>query len=373
MSDEKQGAAPESGGISRRGFLGAAALTSAGLVINPEDRGWAKFGPSHLEGRGPNSTIAGVQIGTITYSYRSMPGGNTDPAKLLEYLVASGIGTTELMGGPIMAYLGAPSMPRPAGGSNQDPAAQAELQRQRAVVQSELKKFYASPPLDRLAALKKMYDDAGVGIHIAKFAPNSDPDAAEFAFRAARVLGAQGVTSELNEDAPKVQGPIALKYGQKAAFHTHLQPGEPNFPGYEHYLAMSPGVYLNLDAGHYYQATGRSPVPEIKRLHDRIVSVHLKDCTSPEEGQDNVMWGRGGTPIPDILRTLYREKYPIIADIELEYDIPDGSDAVAEVKRCLELCRDVLTRASTRKERGPVGAPGGPQPGGGAPTAAPRP
>ena len=31
------------------------------------------------------------------------------------------------------------------------------------------------------------------------------------------------------------------------------------------------------------------------RLHDRIVSVHLKDRTSPEWGQDNVKWGEGGT------------------------------------------------------------------------------
>lgn len=346
--------------LSRRGFLGAAAATAAGLALAPPARAWARSSPGHLFGAGPDSTIAGVRLGTITYSYRSMPGGNDDVEKLLEYTVASGISTVELMGEPIMRYLGAPSVPRgpfrrrePGGAPPPppDPAAQADLARRRAAAQAELTKWYASPPMEKLAALKKMYADAGVSIHIAKFAPGADPVASEFAFKAARALGAQGVTTEISEEAPKVQGPIALRYGEKAAFHTHTQPGEPDFPGYEHFLAMSPGVYLNLDTGHYYAATGKSPVPEIKRLHDRILSLHLKDRTSPEEGQDNVVWGRGGTPIGDILRTLYREKYPIFADIELEYDIPEGSDAVKEVRRCLDLCRDVLTRVQTRPAR----------------------
>lgn len=357
MTGNEPTSSTPSDGISRRGFLGAATVATAGLVLTPLDRSWAKSSPGHLLGAGPDSTIAGVRLGTITYSYRSMPGGN-DAEKLLAYLVASGISSVELMGQPIMSYLGAPTLPggpgrgRGPGGANQpapDPAAQAELARRRTAAQAELKKWYASPPMEKLAALRKLYNDAGVAIHIAKFAPGTDPDASEFAFKAARALGAQGVTTEISEEAPRVQGPIALKYGEKAAFHTHEQPGEPDFPGYDHFLAMSPGVYLNFDTGHYYAATGKSPVPEIRRLHDRIISLHLKDRTSPEEGKDNVMWGRGGTPIPDMLRTLYREKYPIFADIELEYDIPEGSDAIAEVRRCLDLCRDVLTRVSTRR------------------------
>jgi hypothetical protein len=30
------------------------------------------------------------------------------------------------------------------------------------------------------------------------------------------------------------------------------------------------------------------------------------------------------------------------AAIELEYDVPQGSDAVQEVKKCLEYCRQAL-------------------------------
>ncbi len=52
--------------------------------------------------------------------------------------------------------------------------------------------------------------------------------------------------------------------------------------------------------------------------------------------------GKGETPIADILLLLQKNKWPIKVDIELEYPVPDGSDAVAEVKKCVEFCRDIL-------------------------------
>ena len=47
----------------------------------------------------PNSTIKGVDIGVITYSYRSMPDQSAEAT--LKYIVDSGISGTELMGGPV--------------------------------------------------------------------------------------------------------------------------------------------------------------------------------------------------------------------------------------------------------------------------------
>ena len=47
----------------------------------------------------PNSKIKGVQIGTITYSYRSMPDQSAEAT--LQYIVDSGISAIELMGGPV--------------------------------------------------------------------------------------------------------------------------------------------------------------------------------------------------------------------------------------------------------------------------------
>src|SRR5256885_7988676 len=55
----------------------------------------------------PNSLIDGVQIGTITYSYRSMPDQSAEAT--LKYIVDSGISAIELMGGPVESFAGAPT------------------------------------------------------------------------------------------------------------------------------------------------------------------------------------------------------------------------------------------------------------------------
>src|SRR5215475_13014700 len=55
----------------------------------------------------PNSTFDGVQVGVITYSYRSMPGAN-DAKELLKYIVDSGVSGIELMGPAAEIYAGSP-------------------------------------------------------------------------------------------------------------------------------------------------------------------------------------------------------------------------------------------------------------------------
>jgi len=37
-----------------------------------------------------------------------------------------------------------------------------------------------------------------------------------------------------------------------------------------------------------------------------------------------------------------KNKWPINVDIELEYTVPEGSDAVAEVRKCVEFCKAIL-------------------------------
>src|SRR3954468_21695153 len=56
----------------------------------------------------PNSNFDGVQIGVITYSYRSMPGAN-DAEALLKYIVDSGVSAIELMGPAAEIYAGSPA------------------------------------------------------------------------------------------------------------------------------------------------------------------------------------------------------------------------------------------------------------------------
>ena len=56
----------------------------------------------------------------------------------------------------------------------------------------------------------------------------------------------------------------------------------------------------------------------------------------------NVPWGQGQTPIKEVLQLMKKEKWTFPAEIELEYKIPEGSTAVAEVKKCVQYCREAL-------------------------------
>ncbi|MBW3630253.1 MAG: sugar phosphate isomerase/epimerase, partial [Gemmatimonadetes bacterium] len=285
MIDDRQGPKKITDAVSRRGFLGAAAAAAAtaGLAARPSYAAGFARTPGYVQATGPNSRIGNVQIGAITYSFRSMPGAN-DPEQVLSYLVGAGISSTELMGEPILRYLGAPTSTAPNQNAiNQmtDAAQREAATRQRAAADAEMNRFYASPDMTKLAALKKLFNDAGVTIHLTKLNAGT-PAAAEFAFRVARALGARGNSAELGEEVARMQGPIAQRHGVVANLHNHAQPGEPNFIGFDRLLAASPGVAINLDVGHYYGSTGRNPVPEIKRLNQRIASMHLKDKTSPD-------------------------------------------------------------------------------------------
>src|SRR5215472_3553066 len=95
---------------SRREF-GKLALTGlpAVAVLSRNEEIFGAFAQAK-----PNSLINGVQVGTITYSYRSMPDQSAEAT--LKYIVDSGISAIELMGGPVEAYAGAPALPGRGGG-----------------------------------------------------------------------------------------------------------------------------------------------------------------------------------------------------------------------------------------------------------------
>src|SRR5580704_12577137 len=59
----------------------------------------------------PNSKFGGVQVGTISYSFREMPDGNNAEA-ILSHMVELGLSGVELMSGPAESWAGAPA---PAG------------------------------------------------------------------------------------------------------------------------------------------------------------------------------------------------------------------------------------------------------------------
>ncbi|MEQ6119251.1 sugar phosphate isomerase/epimerase [Reichenbachiella sp. MALMAid0571] len=299
---------------------------------------------SYSQGKKPNSKIDGVQIGVITYSWRSMPGSIPD---IISYCKQTGISSLELMGNVAEEYAGIPGMPdRLKKGANITDKQRAEHEKATNEAKENQKQWRISNTLEKYKEMRKMFDKAGIKIHIVKFSPaNWSDEEIDYAFQAAKILGAKGVTNEIGTEACKRLGKFAEKHNMYAIFHNHSQPGDPDF-SFDEFLSYSPNNMLNLDVGHYYGSTGKHPNEVIERLNKRIVSIHMKDKTGKNNSDPNQNrnWGDGETPLGDILQLIRDNKYAINCDIEVEYTIPDDSDAVKETKKCLEFCRAAIAK-----------------------------
>jgi sugar phosphate isomerase/epimerase len=271
-----------------------------------------------------------------------MPGSAED---ILSYCIQSGISSVELMGNVVEDYAGIPQgVPRLKRGL--DISDEEREKHEQAVIDANEKRLQwrLSPPVEKFKELRKMYNDAGVNIHIVKFSPSrSSDEVIDYAFETAKIMGAGGVSNEIGEEACKRLGKFAEKHDMYAVYHNHTQPGEPGF-SFDKFLAYSPNNMLNFDIGHYIGATGNHPNKIIERLHDRIYSLHLKDKTSKNTTPPNTNrpWGEGDTPLADVLNLIKKKKWPIYCDIELEYEVPENSDAVKETTKCVEYCKNIL-------------------------------
>jgi len=266
------------------------------------------------------SKFGGVQIGTITYSYRSMPDQSLNA--VLNYVVQSGLSSVELMGDVAERYAGIPA--------SKDPDA--------------IRQWRTTVSMDKFKEIKKLFKAKGVKINILKLGDKSWSDAEiDYAFNACKAIGAVGLTMEISDEAAKRMEPFAEKHKLYVIFHNHGQPGDPNF-SFDKVLALGSMLRLNLDAGHYFGATGLNPCKLIERLHDRIISLHIKDKTGPKasDPNKNQSFGKGETPVVEMLQLIQKNKWPITCDIELEYTVPAESDAVKEVVKCVAYCKAAL-------------------------------
>lgn len=299
-----------------RGFLFTAfrtlALSVCALLV---------LGNTLSASKNKGSKFGGVQIGTITYSYRSLPDQSLNA--VLNYAVQSGLSSVELMGDVAERYAGYPA-------GTKDP--------------SVIRQFRTSVSMDKFKEIKKMFKAKGIKINILKLGDKSWSDEEiDYAFNACKAVGAVGISMEISEDAAKRMEPFAEKHNLFVIFHNHGQPGDPNF-SFDKVLALGSKLMLNFDAGHYFGATGIHPNLLIERLHDRIVSIHIKDKTGPKatDPNKNQPFGKGETPVVEMLQLIRKNGWPITCDIELEYTVPAGSDAVKEVTKCVEYCREAL-------------------------------
>lgn len=301
---------------SRRRFIGAGVVAAAGLALAKSSFAKSIWAPAKVD-----SKINGVQIGVITYSFRSMP---SDIDHLLQYCVQCNINAIELMGEAAEAYAGAPKRDGSADYAQR------------------LAQWRVTASVDPFIAIRKMFNDQG--IHIYAWKPNAlgvknTDGEINYAFAAAHALGCSHVTVEMPEDQNQTQrlGNLAEKADMMVGYHAHTQ-ATPTL--WDVALEQSKHNGINLDIGHFCAGNSISPIPFIQKYHKRILSLHLKDRKFHDG--PNMPWGQGDTPIKDVLVLMKKEHYKFPATIEQEYKIPDGSDAVKEVIKCREFAAAAL-------------------------------
>ncbi|MFN7928994.1 MAG: sugar phosphate isomerase/epimerase [Blastocatellia bacterium] len=222
------------------------------------------------------------------------------------------------------------------------PEQQAAMQKRA----EDLRKWRLSVSLDKYKAIRKQYDDAGVTISIVKFGLNTSMPAEEidYCFNVAKVLGCKAMTCEPPLSQTKQLGEYAAKHKIMLGYHGHDNTTSPEAfakpTSWE--TAMSYSAYngCNIDVGHFTAGNNVSPAEFIRKYHDRITNLHLKD-RKLNHGP-NVPWGQGDTQIKEILQMMRKEKYKFPACIELEYPTPEGSDVMKELAKCVEYCKGVL-------------------------------
>jgi sugar phosphate isomerase/epimerase len=268
---------------------------------------WTVFGQT----KKINSVIKGVQLGAQTYCFRNLPLDGC-----IRALVECGLGDCEVY----------------------SPHVEPKLSRE------DLRKWRLTAPLEEMRAARKKFDDAGINVSAYNLSFNDSftDDEIDRGFQLSKAFGVNLITaSSTLSTAPRLVK-YAEKYQMKVAFHGHADVKDDNqFARPESFakaMAMSKQFLVNLDIGHFV-AAGFDPLEYIQANHDKIVILHLKDRKKGDQVA-NLPWGEGDTPIKQVLQLLRDRKWPIKAFIEYEYRGKD--DAVTEVKRCFQYCKDAL-------------------------------
>jgi len=283
------------------------------------------------------SDYAGLRIGAITYSFAQMP---AFPAGCTErFILGAGLGSVELMDRDFERDLGMVPF--------RHIQAKFLTKEQKAAI-SQWRETADMRPLEDFRAA---YEAAGIGIHIVKFGDIGCPwmyswKEAEYMFKATRALGARVITREV----PKVAEwsgfkamaekliPLMNEYDVDIAFHNHAQIAADTYDGA--LLGYSDHFKINFDIGNYVAANDDDPLALVKKYRDRIASIHVKDRkrgNGPE-----CVFGTGDTPLDELFACLSAEKIDVPCDIEVEFPIPSGSDAVRETDKCREFCRRAI-------------------------------
>ena len=296
----------------------------------------------------PDSKWGGVQVGiNAPYSFHGMPDSADDVQK---YAVTLGLSALELRSQPVEESLGCPihysTSPTPRPKTPPTPEEQAAQRAQAAAKAEAVEKWRLAASMDQFKTFRKRYEDAGIAIQIVKFdaVDKMKDEVVDYAFNLAKSLGARAISCEIPQSKTAWLGEFATKHKMMVGYHGHTKIDDPEAFGapasWEKAMTHSKYNGINLDIGHFIAANNTSPIPFMKKYADRITHVHIKDRKM--NNGPNTPFGEGETPIKEVLQLMKREKYPFQATIEFEYKVPEGSDVLREIAKCVDYCHTCL-------------------------------
>jgi sugar phosphate isomerase/epimerase len=310
------------------------------MTISRRDFNFMLGSGSALATLAPLSTrataIGGVEIGTISYSFRSIPRPSTGDHidALIDSFHAVDLDVAEITGNDVEPL---PSLPR--GGRIPIPAAREYHEHRERVRQWRL-----AAPLERYAEIGQKFSDASIDLMSYAITISDDfyDEEIDKTMAAAKAMGVGIIgTNQMRVPMAEYVVPFAEEHDLVLSFHNHSQSNDPNEIGsvesFETVFAMSDLYKANLDVGHFVGGNN-DPIAFIETYHDRITHLHLKD-RELDDGP-NHPWGAGDTPLIEVLRLIRDESYEIPCIIEYEY--PGTGSAIDEVRRCTQYIRDAL-------------------------------
>jgi sugar phosphate isomerase/epimerase len=281
-----------------------------------------------------DSTVKGVKLGVITGSLNPLPEGKDPIDAIIEECVQIGAANVELVNLLEPRLVGAVGFGHPP--SPMTP----EYEKSRAAV----REWRLKTPLQTFRDIRKKFDAAGLNLfsYVMTFDLDFTDEEMDAVFKQMQALKVVCFcTNQSRVDVASRLIPFAEKYKIKPAWHPHAMVNDPNEVAtpetLEKLLAMSKYFAVNLDIGHY-TAGNNDAVAFLKKHHDRITHLHIKD--RKRDNGPNVALGTGDTPIRECLTLLRDNKWPIYAIIEREFRGP-GTPA-DETKGQLEYLKRIL-------------------------------
>ncbi len=246
-----------------------------------------------------DSVFGGVEIGIISYSFRQI---SYRPEDVLKGMVFLGLNVLELEQSFFETALGAPRDPTgggqpdiagtevPGGPFGSTPAAgraqtggdgpgrpgragrgeNREDDEKSTAVRTELRRWRASAPWEKVRALRRLYNDAGVDVRLVKFPElggrEMSDEEVDDCFQFAKTMGARGLTCEPPLSQTKRLARFADKHKMIVGFHGHSNVANVETfgrPGaWEQ--AFSTNHWANVDLGHFTAGNNYPPTEFIR-------------------------------------------------------------------------------------------------------------